>query len=112
MSTKRRYDSSDDVATQRRVTQEVEPPKRYKVLLHNDDYSTMEFVVSILRTIFGKNEQLAAELMLQVHNNGLCIAGIYPFEIAETKVAQTIAAAQAQEFPFLATLEPEGNPSP
>lgn len=102
-----REDGEGQVVTRKRVTTKVEPPKRYKVILHNDDYTTMDFVVSILKSIFGKDPETANRMMLQVHHEGFTIAGIYPYEIAETKAAQVLAAAQANEFPFLATLEPE-----
>lgn len=98
-------ESEGDLALARR--RRTRRPRRWRVLLHNDDYTTMDFVVSILKSIFGKDPETANRMMLQVHHEGFTIAGIYPYEIAETKAAQVLAAAQANEFPFLATLEPE-----
>ena len=80
-------------------------PPLYKVLLHNDDFTSMEFVVFILQTIFGRSDAEAVQIMLNVHTQGLGVAGIYTFEIAEMKVAKVTSTAQANEFPLLCTLE-------
>ena len=80
-------------------------PPLYKVLLHNDDFTSMEFVVFILQTIFGRSEADAVHIMLKVHNEGLGVAGIYTYEIAEMKVAKVTSTAQANEFPLLCTIE-------
>ena len=80
-------------------------PPLYRVLLHNDDFTSMEFVVFILQTIFSKNEDDAVRIMLEVHNQGLGVVGLYPYEIAEMKVAKVTSVAQANEFPLLCTLE-------
>ena len=85
--------------------EKVQQPKLYKVLLHNDDYTTMEFVVEILEAIFNMPEDQAIQVMLNVHVRGVGVAGIYTFEVAEMKVAKTIAAAQEQEYPLLCTME-------
>jgi ATP-dependent Clp protease adaptor protein ClpS len=85
--------------------EKVEQPKLYKVLLHNDDYTTMEFVVEILEAIFNMPEDQAIQVMLNVHVRGVGVAGIYTFEVAEMKVAKTTAAAQEQEYPLLCTME-------
>jgi ATP-dependent Clp protease adaptor protein ClpS len=77
----------------------------YKVLLHNDDFTSMEFVVYVLQTVFGKNEQDAIQIMLNVHNQGIGIAGLYTLEIAEMKVTKVSSLAQANEFPLLCTIE-------
>jgi len=82
-------------------------PRLYKVILHNDDFTTMEFVIRVLVEVFNKDELEATELMLQVHTRGACLAGVYTFEIAETKVATVEQMAKAAEFPFLCTMEPE-----
>jgi len=81
-------------------------PRLYKVLLHNDDYTTMEFVVQILMDLFHHPENVAIRIMLQVHQEGLGIAGVYPFEVAETKVAQVTERARESEFPLRCSLEP------
>lgn len=85
--------------------EKVDEPKLYKVLLHNDDYTTMEFVVWVLASVFNMSEEQAIQVMLNVHLRGSGVAGIYTFEIAETKVEKTIALAREQEFPLLATME-------
>jgi ATP-dependent Clp protease adaptor protein ClpS len=85
--------------------EKVEQPKLYKVLLHNDDYTTMEFVVEILESIFNMPEDQAIQVMLNVHVRGVGVAGIYTFEVAEMKVEKTIAAAREHEYPLLCTME-------
>jgi ATP-dependent Clp protease adaptor protein ClpS len=84
----------------------TEEPSLFKVLLHNDDYTTMEFVVWVLESVFNMPEEQAIQVMLNVHMQGVGVAGIYTFEVAEMKVEKTIALAREQEFPLLATLEP------
>ena len=82
-----------------------EPPK-YAVLLHNDDYTTMEFVVYILQHYFHKSADEAFQVMLQVHEKGKGVAGVFSFEIAETKVAQVTEKARAEGYPLKCTAEP------
>lgn len=93
------------VATETR--KRLKRPPMFKVLLHNDDYTTREFVVMILQAVFSKSETDATQIMLHVHQNGMGVAGVYPFEVAETKVERTIALARKYEFPLKCTLEPE-----
>ena len=81
-------------------------PRLFKVLLHNDDYTTMEFVVHILMDIFHHPENVALRIMLQVHQDGIGVAGVFPFEVAETKVAQATDRARENEFPLRCSLEP------
>mgnify|MGYP001259468047 CR=1 FL=1 len=88
--------------TSREVVQE---PPLYKVLLHNDDYTTMDFVVMILQTVFQKNTEEATRIMLNVHHQGIGIAGIYTREIAETKVAVVHQMAKQHHFPLRCSLE-------
>ncbi len=85
--------------------EKVDQPPLYKVLLHNDDFTTMDFVVWILQSIFRMAEEQAVQVMLNVHVKGVGVAGIYTFEIAEMKVEKTIAAAREHEFPLLCTME-------
>lgn len=85
--------------------EKVEEPPLFKVLLHNDDYTTMEFVVWILESVFNMPEEQAIQVMLNVHLRGIGVAGIYTYEIAETKVQRSLALAQEQEFPLLVTME-------
>jgi ATP-dependent Clp protease adaptor protein ClpS len=84
----------------------VEVPKTYKVLLHNDNYTTMEFVVLVLKSIFNHSEARAVEIMLSVHYQGVGVAGIYPYEIAETKAAKVVQLAREHEYPLLSSVEP------
>jgi ATP-dependent Clp protease adaptor protein ClpS len=80
-------------------------PPMYRVVLLNDDYTPMDFVVEILETIFGMERTGATRVMLDVHTNGKGICGIYTYEIAETKVAQVMSIAQQQQHPLLCTME-------
>lgn len=85
--------------------EKVEEPPLFKVLLHNDDFTTMEFVVWVLESVFNMPEEQAVQVMLNVHLRGLGVAGIYTFEVAETKVDKATALAREQEFPLLVTME-------
>ena len=87
--------------------EKVEEPPRFKVLLHNDDYTTMEFVVYVLESIFNMPEDQAVQVMLNVHVKGIGLAGVYTYEIAEMKVTKTTALAREHEFPLLVTMERE-----
>ena len=86
---------------------EIKEPPRYQVLLHNDDYTTMEVVVEVLQKFFGKSGLESEAIMLRVHRNGFGVAGIYSFEVAETKVAQATEFVKSRGFPLKLTLEPE-----
>ncbi len=85
----------------------VEKPRQFKVVLHNDDYTTMEFVTWILMEVFRKTQVEATRIMLTVHRNGKGVAGIYSKEIAETKASQAVGHATAAGYPLLADTEPE-----
>ena len=85
--------------------QKVQEPPLYKVLLHNDDYTTMEFVIMILETIFHKNREAATRIMLNVHQEGIGIAGIYTREIADTKIHIVHDLARKNEFPLKCSME-------
>jgi ATP-dependent Clp protease adaptor protein ClpS len=85
----------------------TEEPKLYKVLLHNDDYTTMEFVVAILESVFAKSPSEAYRIMIHVHTRGTGIAGVYPFEVAETKVALVDERAREAGHPLRCSIEPE-----
>jgi len=82
-------------------------PSRYKVLLINDNYTTMEFVVSVLTNIFGKTPAEATDIMMKVHNEGRGVAGIYAYDIALTKKKKTESEAARNGFPLKCTLEKE-----
>ncbi len=87
--------------------EEYKEPVLYKIILHNDDYTTMDFVISILLEVFHKSAEEAKRLMLTVHNHGKAIIGIYTKEIAETKVDRTLKLAKNAGYPLLCTFEPE-----
>ena len=84
---------------------EIKEPPLYRVILHNDDYTTMEFVVEILMKIFHKGREEAEEIMWTVHEEGRAVCGIYTFEIAQTKAEQVKVLARQHSFPLLATIE-------
>ncbi len=85
----------------------VERPKRFKVVLYNDDYTPMEFVVAVLEQLFGKSPSEATEIMLRIHRTGLGIAGVYVLEIAETKVLAVHRTAEERGYPLRAGAEAE-----
>ncbi|MDH3280808.1 MAG: ATP-dependent Clp protease adapter ClpS [Gammaproteobacteria bacterium] len=85
----------------------LERPKLYKVLLLNDDFTPMEFVVVILEQFFSKPRELAVQIMLHVHQKGIGVCGVYPRDIAETKVRQVMDFARDHEHPLQCTMEPE-----
>jgi ATP-dependent Clp protease adaptor protein ClpS len=95
----------EGVATEER--RKTQKPRRFKVLLHNDDYTTMEFVVHILMKHFKKPPAEAVHIMLQVHHEGVGVAGAYPKDVAETKVAEVTAEAQENGMPLRVTAEAE-----
>ncbi|MDD2508106.1 MAG: ATP-dependent Clp protease adaptor ClpS [Aliarcobacter skirrowii] len=86
---------------------EVEEPKKYNVFLLNDDYSTMDFVIDVLVKVFRKTNSEAETIMLNIHNNGKGLCGVYSFEIASTKVAQVKSLAREKGFPLKAIMEEE-----
>jgi ATP-dependent Clp protease adaptor protein ClpS len=104
-------DGGDAGKTERGLMLKTRPkakkPSMYKVLLLNDDYTPMEFVVHILESIFSKSRQEATDIMLHVHRRGVGICGVFTFEVAETKVAQVMDFARANEQPLQCTMEKE-----
>lgn len=98
---------SDSILTESRNEQKLERPKMWRVLLHNDDYTTQEFVVWVLETVFRKPRAEAFTIMMNVHRSGLGVAGVYTHDVAETKLKATQQMAEEQEFPLLVTMEPE-----
>lgn len=85
----------------------LEKPKLYKVILHNDDFTTMEFVVYVLKQVFNRSDAEAFAIMLKVHNEGIGIAGLYPLEVAEMKSEKAVSLARLNEYPLLCTIEEE-----
>jgi ATP-dependent Clp protease adaptor protein ClpS len=90
-----------------RTREELKKPELFKVLLLNDDYTTMDFVVEILETIFHKQPAEAYRIMMMVHTQGKGLCGVYPLEVAETKVASVVDKARDNGFPLRAAMEPE-----
>lgn len=89
------------------TAKKVKRPVRYKVLLHNDDYTTMEFVIYVLQKHFGKNFEEATAIMMKVHQDGVGICGVYTYEVAETKAKKVEKDAKDNGHPLLCTIEPE-----
>ena len=101
MGTRVQHEGQTETVTRRRV----ERPSLYRVLLHNDDYTPMEFVVAVLKDIFRKDEMEAVRIMLHVHKRGSGVAGVYPHQIAETKVGKVHDAARGEGHPLKCTME-------
>ena len=87
------------------LTLELQEPQMFKVLLHNDDYTSMDFVVEVLMDIFHKSHSQAEQIMLLIHEKGKAVCGVYTYEIAQMKVEQVRQLAKRNEFPLLATME-------
>ncbi len=104
---KREKDSDHGVVveTEKETEKKLKKPPLYKVLLHNDDYTTKEFVVQILEYVFHKANTEAVHIMLHVHQNGIGVAGVYTYEVAETKVALVESLARQHEYPLKCTME-------
>ena len=100
------------VLTKTKTTTRLARPRLYKVLLHNDDFTPRDFVVVVLQHVFHMTESDASRLMLYVHQNGIGVAGLYPYSVAETKVAEVVSLAQQAEVPLLCTMEPETEDAP
>ncbi|KUJ94957.1 MAG: ATP-dependent Clp protease adaptor protein ClpS [Desulfonauticus sp.] len=97
--------SLSQILVEREVGDDLREPHRYKVLLHNDDYTTMEFVVEVLKKVFHKTEKEAYHIMMTVHTKGIGVCGVYPRQIAETKVFLVRQMARARGFPLKCTME-------
>lgn len=100
-------DSEHDGAVLTENETRLEKPKLYKVILHNDDFTTMEFVVFILQTVFMRSDAEAFTVMLKVHNEGSGVAGIYSYEVANMKAEKAMNLSRANEYPLLCTVEEE-----
>lgn len=97
----------DDTGLMLKTRPKTKKPAMYKVLLLNDDYTPMEFVVHVVERFFGKNRAEATDIMMHVHRRGVGICGVFTYEIAETKVAQVMDFARANEQPLQCTMEKE-----
>ena len=86
---------------------DLREPRRYKVIIYNDDFTTMEFVVMILKQVFLKSDEEAEALMLQVHHSDKAVVGIYSYDIAVSKTRKSINMAREQGYPLRLTVEPE-----
>lgn len=106
-STPAAADPNSGVLTESRPGLDASMPRMWRVLLHNDDFTTQEFVVWVLETVFRKAAAEAFEIMLHVHHAGIGVAGVYTKEIAETKVSATERLAEQHEFPLRVSMEPE-----
>lgn len=102
-----KHDPDSNVVTEVQPEKKLKRPTLYKVLLHNDNYTTREFVVEVLRGVFHKSESDAVQIMLHVHYNGIGVAGVYTYEVAETKIKTVEAAAKENGFPLRLSMEPE-----
>ena len=97
----------ESTLTETRIERKLTHPRMWRVLLHNDDYTTQDFVVWVLETVFHKPSGEAFEIMMSVHRSGLGVAGVYTHDVAETKLKTTRQLAEQHEFPLLVTMEPE-----
>ncbi len=104
MSSETDKDEQSGVATVKKV--KLQPPKMYKVLMHNDDYTTMEFVILVLQKFFNKSASESQTIMLEVHTRGFGICGIYTYEVAESKVAKVTKYARDNGHPLKCSTEP------
>ncbi|WP_224367654.1 ATP-dependent Clp protease adaptor ClpS [Hyalangium versicolor] len=102
-----KFENDENVVTETKPEKKLKKPTLYKVLLHNDNYTTREFVVAVLKEVFHKSETDAVQIMLHVHYNGIGVAGVYTYEVAETKIKIVEAAAKDNGFPLRLSMEPE-----
>ena len=100
MAERRQGEGGTRVVTRTKPVERLQQPRRFKVVLHNDDYTSMEFVVWVLETVFHHDE-----IMLHVHRNGIGVAGVYSYEVAETRVKKVETLARDHEFPLRCSME-------
>ena len=93
------------VVLQEKTERKTKRPRMYRVLIHNDDYTTMEFVVRLLQAVFHRTENEAIQIMLHIHNTGVGVAGVYTYEVAETKVTQVMDYARKHQHPLQCIME-------
>ena len=102
-----RPEPDSGTVTETRSERQLKRPQLYKVLFHNDNYTTRDFVVAVLREVFHKSESDAVAILLHVHNSGIGVAGVYTYDVARTKIDVVEALAREHEFPLRLTMEPE-----
>lgn len=95
----------EDQKTNQTTDSEIKPPSMYRVLLHNDDFTPMDFVVDVLVEVFKKDHRTAHNIMLTIHNSGMGECGVYPHDIAETKASVVVDRARKSEYPLRCTFE-------
>ena len=100
-------DNDGDVGVVAKTKPKTKRPSLYKVLMLNDDYTPMEFVVYVLERFFNMDHSQSVEIMLTVHNKGIAVVGVFPFEVAETKVTQVMDCARSNQHPLQCTMEKE-----
>jgi ATP-dependent Clp protease adaptor protein ClpS len=105
MADRPREEEEGGVAVEKR--KKTRRPSLYRVLLHNDDYTTQDFVVYVLKAIFHHSDELAYQIMMHVHTRGIGVAGLFPYETAEAKVERVHTLARENEFPLKCSIEPE-----
>jgi ATP-dependent Clp protease adaptor protein ClpS len=103
----RQEERQGGVGLKEREEQHTQRPRKYRVVIINDDFTPIDFVVQLVATVFRKTPDEAAQITLEVHNKGSAVAGVYTYEIAETKVVLSMAYAQKHEHPLQITMEPE-----
>ncbi|MGE0789692.1 MAG: ATP-dependent Clp protease adaptor ClpS [Sandaracinaceae bacterium] len=101
-----KWETDDNVITEPKRHEKLQRPRMYAVLMHNDDYTTREFVVDVLRAVFHHSDSEARRIMLHVHYNGMGVAGIYTREVAETKIRTVEHLAREHEYPLRLSMEP------
>lgn len=104
-----RTGNKDDTGVVLKTREKTKKPAMYKVLMLNDDYTPMEFVIHVLERFFNKTHQQATDIMLQVHQRGVGVCGVFTYEVAETKVAQTMDLARQHQHPLQCTIEKDGD---
>jgi ATP-dependent Clp protease adaptor protein ClpS len=102
------WDLEDEQGVATETEKKLEKPRLFRVILHNDNYTTMEFVVTVLMSIFHHSEGEAARIMMEVHQKGVGVAGTYSYEVAETRAEKTMQLARKHEYPLRCSVEPVG----
>ena len=99
--------AQEQSSVRERQRTDLREPRRYKVIIHNDDFTTMDFVVMVLMTVFHKSQTEAEQLMLQVHHSDQAVVGIYSYDVAQSKIQRATMMAREEGFPLRLTCQPE-----